>query len=85
MTSAATVLYKSLCALGVYRTNVLRGIYKMDPMQTIAEVNVQPEHYREDRMNAWVTLPTDAHCPLSLCEHLEFKHAFFDFFLCMLN
>ena len=63
MTSAATVLYKSLCAFGVSRTNVLRGIYKMDPMQAIAEVNVQPHQYREDRMNAYVSLPTNVRLP----------------------
>ena len=63
ITFAATVLYKVLCAIGVYRANVLRGIFKMDPMQAIAEVNVQPHQYREDRMNAYVSLPTNVRLP----------------------
>ena len=48
---------------GVFRTNILRDIRKISPLTVIGEVPYNPDAYRENRMNAYLTLPNDVSHP----------------------
>ena len=49
----------AVTCVGLYRTNILCGIHKIDPMHVIGELNLPPGAFRENRMNAYLTLTND--------------------------